>query len=321
LCQNNAVTFTNTSTVSVQPSTFFWNFGDGSSSTVMNPTHYYTIPGIYQAMLVTTDAVSCHDTAYHTIVVDSIPVLDFTLSDHNICTGQSITAAAQYTQLGSIGIAYNFGDGSTIGNTNPASHAYDLPGTYFVSLTGQYRICNEATKTDSVNVHPLPQVDLGRDTVICLHGDPLYISNLASGDPGNRFLWSTGDTTSTLKVVHDGMYSLRVTTKDDCTTKDEITVSKDCYIDIPNSFTPNGDGANDYFFPRQLLGKSMLRFTMQIFNRWGQIVFETNKTDGRGWDGKFNDKHQPTGVYIYKIDVVLKGDRQEQYTGNVTLLR
>ena len=60
---------------------------------------------------------------------------------------------------------------------------------------------------------------------------------------------------------------------------------------------------------------------MQIFNRWGQIVFETTRTDGRGWDGKFNGKEQPQGVYVYVIDVTIDGTRQEHYQGNVTLLR
>ncbi len=60
---------------------------------------------------------------------------------------------------------------------------------------------------------------------------------------------------------------------------------------------------------------------MTIVNRWGQKVFETTNTDGRGWDGKFNEKVQPMGVYIYQIHVVLKNGRTEDYTGNVTLVR
>jgi gliding motility-associated-like protein len=100
-----------------------------------------------------------------------------------------------------------------------------------------------------------------------------------------------------------------------------VIVNKDCYIDIPNSFTPNNDGVNDYFFPRQLMGKSISGFSMKVFNRWGQVIFETTKTDGRGWDGKFNGKDQPSGVYIYQMQAILDNGKQEEYTGNVTLLR
>jgi gliding motility-associated-like protein len=107
----------------------------------------------------------------------------------------------------------------------------------------------------------------------------------------------------------------------DCATTEEVTINKDCYIDIPNAFSPDGDGINDYFFPRQLLSKSMTRFRMQVLNRWGQVVFETDKIDGRGWDGSFNGKAQPDGVYVYLIDADIDGLRKEKYQGNVTLIR
>src|SRR5690606_23081679 len=112
----------------------------------------------------------------------------------------------------------------------------------------------------------------------------------------------TGDTTEILKVVHPGIYTLSVSTKPiGCTTTESITIHKDCYIDIPNAFTPNGDGSNDYFFPRQLLSESLSHFHMQVYNRWGQLLFETNNLNGRGWDGRLNGKNQPTGVYLYRI--------------------
>lgn len=102
---------------------------------------------------------------------------------------------------------------------------------------------------------------------------------------------------------------------------ESINISKDCYIDIPNAFTPNGDGINDYFFPRQLLSGNVSGFYMQVFNRWGQLIFETTHANGRGWDGKFNGQDQPGGVYIYWINVTFDNNRQEQYKGNVSLIR
>jgi gliding motility-associated-like protein len=98
-------------------------------------------------------------------------------------------------------------------------------------------------------------------------------------------------------------------------------VYKDCYVDVPNAFTPDGDGQNDEFFPRQLLSRSVTKFSMQVYNRWGQQVFATTNLAGRGWDGRFNDREQPLGVYIYIIDVSFANDRTEHYQGNVTLIR
>lgn len=202
-------------------------------------------------------------------------------------------------------------------------HAFEHAGTYPVTLQSSFRACPDTSYIDSIRVYPLPEVDLGSDSSLCLHGHAIYLQNLRQA-PLNPYhqLWSTGDTTEVLKVVHPGIYTLSVTTEPiGCTTTESIEIKKDCYIDIPNAFTPNGDGNNDYFLPRQLLAKGLNRFYMEVYNRWGQRVFETHRADGSGWDGHFNGKAQPTGVYLYRIKADFKNGRQEQYEGNITLIR
>lgn len=321
VCQNTVVSFTNNATVSIAPAAYFWDFGDGNTSVLTNPLHQYTVPGTYQVMLVAQDGIQCTDTTYNIIVVDSIPELRFEPDSRNICTGESVTFTATYTQSGNLGLNWNYGDGTLADDLNPAQHAYETPGTYFVQLVARYRVCNDLVRDDSVNVHALPLVNIGKDTTLCLDGNPLLLSNLAPATPGDKYRWSTGDTSAVLRVTHDGTYTLRVTSRYDCNATDDVIVYKDCYIDVPNSFTPNGDGTNDYFFPRQLLSRSVSNFRMQVFNRWGQVVFETGNPAGRGWDGMFNGNQQPSGVYIYQINVTLSNGRTEQFTGNVTLLR
>jgi gliding motility-associated-like protein len=138
--------------------------------------------------------------------------------------------------------------------------------------------------------------------------------------PNTQWLWNTGATTSSIFVGHPGIYSVRVTV-DGCSTNDTIEIAKDCYLDIPNAFTPNGDDVDDYFIPRNLLSKGLNDFSMKIYNRWGQVIFETNKINGRGWDGKFNGQDQPMEVYIYDISIAFKNNVHENYRGNVTLIR
>jgi gliding motility-associated-like protein len=70
-----------------------------------------------------------------------------------------------------------------------------------------------------------------------------------------------------------------------------------------------------------MLSDGLTSFSMQVFNRWGQLIFETKQTDGRGWDGKFNDVPQPQGVFVYIIEASFADGRTEKYQGNVTLLR
>jgi gliding motility-associated-like protein len=190
-----------------------------------------------------------------------------------------------------------------------------------VTLESFYRSCPTATASLHVRVYPNPQVDLGPDTAICPGGDPIILSDkINTIVPNARWHWSTGQTTSAIQVGAPGVYVVQITV-DGCSSYDSIIVSNDCYLDIPNVFTPNGDGVNDYFFPRQYLTKGLTQFSLQIYNRWGQEIFTSNSTDGRGWDGTYNGVAQPVGVYVYIIDAEFKDGEREHKQGNITLLR
>jgi gliding motility-associated-like protein len=325
LCVGSTITFTNASTAGVIYNTnpsYYWDFGDGATANTPNAVHTFNQQGTYTVMMVVKDGVPCSDTAFKTVFVDSLPDISFTRSDTALCTGQVVFFNANFTQSGLDNIQWNFGDnGDLIANTNPTQHAYEQPGVYNVTIYGNYRVCPDVSATAQINVKAMPVIYLGRDTTLCLDGTAITVGdNTNAGNPQATWMWSTGATTSSIQIKHDGTYTATVTI-DQCSTSDDITVVKDCIIDIPNSFTPNGDGVNDYFFPRQYLSKGVTAFTMSVFDRWGQKVFETKNPSGRGWDGKFNEKNQPVGVYIYQINVVMKNMRTEEYTGNVTLLR
>jgi gliding motility-associated-like protein len=321
LCEGGMIVFTDASTVTKQPAQYHWDFGDGGSSGIENPTYTYNSAGSFQVRLILNDAIPCYDTAYYTITVDSTPSLNLQLDKRSICVGELVNYNAVYSQQGIKGLTWDFGDGTVFSNTNNVKHAFDREGTFWVNLSADYRICPDLNLSDSVVVHSLPKVDLGPDTAICLHGNPILLANQLPNPGDARYQWNNGDTTATSIIKHDGIYQLTVSNGFDCSTTDEIEIKKDCYTDIPNSFTPNGDGVNDYFFPRQLLSQGVVGFNMQVFNRWGQVIFEATNANGRGWDGKFNEKEQPQGVYIYQIQVSLKNGRSENYKGNVTLIR
>jgi len=299
-----------------------WNFGDGATSSQQNPSHVYTTPGAYNVQLVVSDAIPCYDTAHHPMRVDTVPHMSFIQDRHAICTGEKINFTADY--LGTAyDLSWNFGDGIVWSQFNGTSHNYEDAGTYFIELTGNYGVCGLMHATDSVVVSAYPKVDLGPDSVLCLDAPAIVVKDLNTanaGDPDIHWSWSTGATTPSISIVHPGTYSLTAT-RNDCATTETVEVNKDCYTDVPNAFTPNGDGVNDYFYPRQLLSKGVVGFSMTVYDRWGQKVFETTNTNGRGWDGKFNSKDQPMGVYIYQIKAVLKNGKIEEYNGNVTLVR
>jgi len=319
VCQGNVATFTNTS-VGTLPS-YVWYFGDGTTDSNTNTSHTYPVSGIYTAQLVAADFVPCKDTATQLIYVDSISTLAMTLSDSVICVGQDILFTGIYTNIGSAGVVWNFGDEDSIRNVNPVVHGFAEPGTFTVTIDALFRACPDVALSKTVVIIPYPHINLGPDTSICPGSDPItLIDNINTPSSGARWLWSTGDVTPSIQVTQPGNYFTTVTVNG-CSVSDTVLVANDCYMDIPNVFTPNGDGVNDYFFPRNYLSRGLTTFSMNIYNRWGQLIFSTTSIEGRGWDGRFNNVAQPEGVFVYLIDAAFKDGQKEHHQGNITLLR
>ena len=310
-----------------------WDFGDGFTYVNINQAHQYTVPGIYTVALAIANSDGCKDTARQRIWVSPQPDIRVTQDAYNICTGDAVNFNLEYLQGFAI-LTWNFGDGNLTEQLDDRDHeaargvlagkhlrhAYDQAGKYFFTTSAYTPGCGLKEWNDSVIVHATPLVDLGPDTSLCLHGAPVILKNRFPVPEVARYVWSTGETTSEIQARHHGDISLTVNT-DYCSNTDIVHIAKDCYIDVPNAFTPNGDGANDYFFPRQMLASSVSSFHLQVLSRWGQQVYETTRLDGRGWDGRFNNTDQPGGVYVYLIKVSFANGASEAYQGNVTLIR
>jgi len=319
ICATQSITFTNTDQSTTQ-ATYYWNFGDGSTDNSSNPVHQYDSAGLFTVTHAVTDQVPCSDTIRETVLVLPIPTIKLAVSDSVLCQGQASLFTGTYTQ-GYTSIAWDFGDGNALTSPGPIDHAYYNSGTYTVMLTANYKQCPPISTSKTLEVLNLPQVNIGADTFMCPYSDPITLHNAYNYSTPVKYLWNTGDTVNNTVATQPGIYWLQVSNATGCYAADSAQVFQSCYMDVPNAFTPNGDGANDYFFPRQLLSKQIVKFHMDVYDRWGQIVFQTDNTAGRGWDGNFNSKPQPEGVYIYYIDAQLNGYPEEKIKGNVTLLR
>jgi len=322
VCQEgeNFITFSDASVGNIQ--SWNWDFGEGNTSTAKNPTNVFTLAGTHTVRLIVTDDIPCSDTTYSTVYIDSIPNLKLVADKDTICNGDRVNFSIDYLYT-TTGLSWDFGDGTGLENLYHKNyHSFENPGSYTVTINTHQPVCEGLNATATIFVKPYPVVNLGSDTSVCPNGVPVGISSKSFlTDPSAiKWLWSTGSTNPIIRVIEPGTYTLTADWNG-CKTSDEIEVKRDCYTDLPNSFTPNGDGNNDYFYPRQLLSRGVTEFSMAIFDRWGQKIFETRNIDGRGWDGKFNDKDQPVGVYIYQISASFKDGTNENFTGNVTLLR
>lgn len=300
---------------------FYW--GDGTMDNLgynVYAEHLYNEPGVYPFKLVITDTLGCQDSVTHQVYVDGESYAHFMPSDSVVCVGTPIVfydSLSPYTSS----FSYDFGDGSGVDNIRKPIHSYDMENNYVVTLTSKNLICPDYIYSTNIIVDDYPDINLGSDTSIC----PGTTGTIVLHDqinPAAVYTWSTGDVANSISVIESGHYwAMGESQNAHCKTIDSIFIARDCYLNIPNSFSPDGDGLNDYFIPRELLGSGIKIFRMTIYNRWGENIFSTTALDGRGWDGKFNGKLQPMGVYVYTIDVAFNNNVKKTFKGNVTLVR
>lgn len=160
---------------------------------------------------------------------------------------------------------------------------------------------------DSVNIYP------GESYTMDPGGNCLYFQWFPSSGLNNA-----GIANPSAQPEVRTRYFVHARTENGCPVTDSIDVLvKETVVDMPNAFTPDGNG-NKVFKPAKR-GIAALNY-FKIFNRWGQVVFETTDIE-KGWDGTFNGKAQPLGVYVYLISAVTDLGKPFTKEGNVTLVR
>ncbi|MBL8002178.1 MAG: choice-of-anchor L domain-containing protein [Flavobacteriales bacterium] len=189
-------------------------------------------------------------------------------------------------------------------------------GPESIVLTAMYvNACGDTSiSVDSVLiVDHVPIVLQTEDLVLDCTQDSVLVTALASGGYGAlSYMWSTGSTQPTTWVPGLITADHTITVTDECNkaVSDVVSVESGCEIIIPNVFSPNGDGKNDYFVIEGITGT---RNTVKIFNRWGRIVYEATNYRNQ-WDGD----NLSDGTYFY--EVLVEGD-PKTYTGHVTILK
>ncbi|RYY94977.1 MAG: gliding motility-associated C-terminal domain-containing protein [Chitinophagaceae bacterium] len=185
-------------------------------------------------------------------------------------------------------------------------------GTYSVQATNGS--CSRAAAR-RVQLPALPQPRFTGDTVICRNEEVV----LDAGG-GGRYRWSTGDSMLRIRVREQGAYWVDVRYHGGCQQRFDFNVQVlncPCQVHLPSAFTPNGDGRNDVFRVGRAPGCIVVRF--QVFNRWGQLLFET-KDPLRGWDGRLGAEPQGSGVYIWSLTLMRDG-REQLQKGSFVLMR
>jgi gliding motility-associated-like protein len=154
---------------------------------------------------------------------------------------------------------------------------------------------NNCISKDSINIayELKPRFTLGADRLIC-PGEIITLQPVL--DPLWRLLWQDGSGAIIYRVSQPGLYYLDATTRCGTTREDILFTRGLCKVNIPNAFTPNGDGRNDIL---KALGTEVVtNFNLKIFNRYGQLVFES-ADKAKGWDGRISGQRANNGAYTY----------------------
>lgn len=180
-----------------------------------------------------------------------------------------------------------------------------------------------AFDTAFIQVPPPPEAQIGSGDTVIVQGASVILGNFS---PGFQYAWSTGNTTATIRVNTSGIYSVTVTDPAGCTAvaRVRVDVTRKGNVFVPNIFSPNLDGYNDYvsIFTDESVRRVL---TFQIADRWGTLVFRrddfapTWETDG--WDGVYRGLPAPPGVYGWFAELEYLDGVRELFEGSITVFR
>jgi len=211
-------------------------------------------------------------------------------------------------------------DAQTLWQDSSSTHSFtaDSSGIYHVQITRDGCTIEDSATVQIMDIHQ----NLGKDTFLCAD-DVQPIQLEANVPPGAVAEWNTGSHESSINVTDSGQYWVRVT-NGACAGMDSIWIDKEychCPILVPNAFSPNHDGLNDYFRPSFPGDCAVKSYRLQIFNRWGQLIYSGYNSDG-GWDGTYNGHPADAGTYFYRLELeagILA--TKKVYKGDLTLIK
>ncbi|NOX47521.1 MAG: gliding motility-associated C-terminal domain-containing protein [Chlorobi bacterium] len=195
-------------------------------------------------------------------------------------------------------------------------HTFEVAENFSINVFA-YHCGAVDTIYGDITITQNPKINLGNDTTI-QEGNTI---TLDAGEGMDEYLWNTGDDGQELIVWDTGIYWSQVT-KSNCFAIDTIRVSMiPASIQLPNAFSPNGDGLNDFFEP--ILNGLVTDYRIEIYNRFGEMVWQSSDILN-GWDGNYKGEPCPVEMYVWQMRYkIIKGEKSEVYkdTGNVSLFR
>jgi len=311
-----------------------WNFDDSNTSTSQNPTHLYGVPGIFDVNLQIRDINDCEDDI--TIPVTYFPVPEEVIvgpDRQEACQPAPISFFNLSTPIDdTYDVIWTFGDGNT-GEGVTVEHTYEEPGLYTVTvdITSPIGCKTSASFPSVVNILPSPIADFNYNPTTLSNFNKTVNFTDQSRRGASFWEWDFGGVGETrlkdpvFTFPDTGIYSVQliVTHPSGCmdTIIQLLDVEPQVRYFLPNAFTPNNDGLNDDFRGTGSF-QYMNDFTLSIWSRWGEMLFET-KDPNQGWNGqKYNNGSlAPPGVYVCVVRYTDARGREKEIKGFATLVQ
>ena len=316
-----------------------WDFGDGSTSSDPNvASHTYDTYGTYTVALTVSNG-DCFETVSKNVRINPIPpVLEFTYDPPVGCAPHTVNFINQSRYADPASYVWKFGASEGTSRAVDPTYTYQQPGVYSVTLSATNELGDTVRLTKELIIevmeNPVAQFAVYPTAPINVPGEILYTDNRSRN--ATEYLWDFGDGTTSGEQEPQHLYSKEGTFSisliarngngcaDTILVTSAVTTVNHGQLLIPNAFIPNpaGPGSgnvmnNEVFLP---LVEKVTKFQMLVFNRWGELMFESLNPDV-GWDGYFQGRICPQDVYIYRISVEYENSRTVTRTGDINLLR
>ncbi len=335
-CLGDVTTFTNLSTSADGAITSNqWDFnGDNITDNIFaSPSLTYTANGTYLVKLEIQTQYGCTNVFSKSVYVNPKPQAVFTAQNKIGCP----TLCVKFTNNSSIATGsivttqWQFGDGSLPDYTKNPTHCYGT-GNYNITLklVSDSGCITTLNQPNYVVVYPKPiaafkvepeEVDENEPNIsVSTNATGASITNYYINDGSSFATANFNHTLNNITTISPIIFQV-VQNQFGCadTVSNPIKIKPSFVIYIPNTFTPNGDGVNDGFFAK---GVGITKFNIQIYDRWGHLLFETNDIEN-AWDGNTKNSSEPIkqDVYVWKAQVQDVFHKNHDLTGHVSLIK
>lgn len=319
LCDGDSVRLTNIHEHQSKLLEYYWSDQNTDSIRIITPTEKET----YILTSLSVDACQSRDTV--TLFVAKTARIDLLDAQAESCKGAK--DGFIHIEPNAETIGYYVNGVQYTGNTTINEIE---SGQYFIRVKGKFQACVEDTtfvlkSTDSllVNIGPDREAEIGSKITLNSSVSP------SEGDYQYKWEGVDGDCNScpnfSFDLAKPSIVSVTVIDENGCTGTDYVTINAidNLNVGIPNAFSPNNDGVNDYFFLRPSFSADKIG-PLRIYDRWGNEVFVgvgDQVLEGQGWNGEFNGEPLKPGVYVYSFQVVFKDGLKKFIQGEINLVR